>query len=206
MKSIDASAVSRSIALALDKGSARVGSYVNTSAPPLQFHLHDMIEWMEIIPATAATVRGATPEMEVLMFSDSIRERFERHIERVASGCWEWQTSLSSGYGVFNINQRIHVAHRVAWMLYRGDIPDGLCVLHRCDNRRCVNPDHLFLGTRADNTADMLMKGREARGSRMPNAILTADDIPTIRQLWESGMKSAEIAALFGVARQTINS
>jgi hypothetical protein len=74
--------------------------------------------------------------------------------------CWVWTKSTSHGYGAFGIERRVHKAHRVAFQWMVGPIPEGLCVLHRCDNRPCVRPDHLFLGTRPDNTADMMAKGR----------------------------------------------
>lgn len=77
------------------------------------------------------------------------------------SGCREWQGSLgSNGYGQVYYRGRQHKAHRVSWIESHGTIPAGLCVLHRCDNRRCINPEHLFLGTVADNARDMMEKGR----------------------------------------------
>jgi hypothetical protein len=78
--------------------------------------------------------------------------------------CWEWQASKNChGYGRFNLEGRAHGArgaHVVAWMLTHGPVPDGLCVLHRCDNPGCVNPNHLFLGTHTDNMRDMVNKNR----------------------------------------------
>ncbi len=80
------------------------------------------------------------------------------------SGCIEWQgPRIKFGYGQISYDGRVMGAHRVAWILAGRDLPDDLCVLHKCDNPPCVNPDHLFLGTKADNNADRLAKGRYSR-------------------------------------------
>ena len=91
--------------------------------------------------------------------------------ERVAVGtadqCWEWSGSrFRTGYGRLKIDGKTTSAHRLSWMLHNGPIPDGTCVCHRCDNPPCVNPEHLFLGTKADNNLDRDAKGRTARGDR----------------------------------------
>lgn len=76
-------------------------------------------------------------------------------------GCWEWiGTITNEGYGVFGAEGGFSSAHRFSWKIHYGDIPDGLLVLHKCDNRRCVNPEHLFLGTQSDNMRDKIAKGR----------------------------------------------
>jgi hypothetical protein len=92
----------------------------------------------------------------------SVEERFGAFIEPSESGCWIWTRGLThNGYGAFLVKRNPHArAHRWAWMLFRGPIPIGLFVLHKCDVRRCVNPDHLFLGTARDNTTDAINKGR----------------------------------------------
>lgn len=99
-------------------------------------------------------------------------ERFERHtIPEPNSGCLLWTGVVSSnGYGTFRIGPSgpSTSAHRAAWILRHGSIARGLCVLHRCDVRSCVNTEHLFLGTNADNSTDMARKGRGVRGSMPP--------------------------------------
>lgn len=92
-----------------------------------------------------------------------IADRFWSKVD-TDGDCWEWQAAKNpKGYGFFGLGRRGDghaLAHRVAYELTTGSIPDGLCVLHKCDNPGCVRPDHLWLGTRADNNRDMIGKGR----------------------------------------------
>ena len=97
----------------------------------------------------------------------SLARRFASHTTQAASGCVLWTACKNRrGYGYFRVYGKLRIASRVAWELANGTIPDEMCVLHHCDNPSCVNPAHLFLGTKADNGADMVAKGRQARGDR----------------------------------------
>jgi hypothetical protein len=90
-------------------------------------------------------------------------ERFWLRVNKNGDDCWTWTGFKNElGYGLFSLDHKHVKAHRVSWMVANGKIPDGLCVLHSCDNPICVNPSHLFLGTMKDNTQDMLAKGRQS--------------------------------------------
>lgn len=97
-----------------------------------------------------------------------LKDRWAAKVDfRGPNDCWEWQASISSGgYGHIGDDYcgRLLTAHRVAWQIYHGNIPEKMYVLHSCDNTLCVNPAHLFLGTQTDNMHDMVQKGRHRRG------------------------------------------
>jgi len=103
-------------------------------------------------------------------------------------GCWNWTGTITDqGYGRMRLNGRVVQATRVIWELVNGPVPTGLFICHHCDNRRCVNPDHLFLGTQDDNMKDMAAKGRSCRGTKHFGAKLTDEDIIIIRQRYRNG-------------------
>ena len=80
-----------------------------------------------------------------------------------ATGCWEWSGCVTKkGYGLMTRKNKNHYIHRYVWEVVNGPIPEGLCICHHCDNRKCGNPEHLFLGTSKDNTQDMMKKGRNS--------------------------------------------
>jgi hypothetical protein len=134
-----------------------------------------------------------------------LRERLERSIMPLAEcGCWIWMNHLDeTGYGTFRCGHITFRAHRVSWMEFRGTIPPGKRVLHTCDIRCCVNPDHLFLGTQKDNMDDMRRKGRAASfvGEKNPRAKITAAQAAEIRQ---SDMPTAQLCELYGLKKSMI--
>lgn len=119
--------------------------------------------------------------------------------------CWRWRGSTAwNGYGVVGFQGRQQKAHRVAWQLTRGPIPQGMRVLHRCDNPSCCNPDHLFLGTQLDNIADREAKGR---GAKPPSRRkLTRDEVAEMRRLYAAlPISQAQLAEQFGVSRGNVS-
>ena len=123
--------------------------------------------------------------------------------------CWVWLAGCTSGYGYFYLRNpyRQIGAHRLSWQLAMGPIPDELWVLHHCDNRKCVNPGHLFLGTNLDNIADRTRKGRGYMrpGAAHPRAKLAEQDVISIRQQYALGSTSyRKLAAIFNVSERTV--
>lgn len=133
-------------------------------------------------------------------------DRFFRFVEpELNSGCWLWSGATTFGYGRFNIgNRKSTLAHRVAWKLAGREIPQGLCLCHRCDVRTCVNPDHLFLGTQADNMADRQAKGRTPRGTAHGQAKLNPEKVREIRRTRALGATIVALAEGHGVARRSV--
>ena len=138
----------------------------------------------------------------------TVREKFlAKACRDVVSGCWLWQGLVRpDGYGNAHFERKRQGAHRVAWKLFRGEIGPGLVVCHKCDVRACVNPEHLFLGTIADNVEDMNQKGRSPRGEKQGSAKLTADQVSRIKvMLAEDRLYIIEIALEFGVSPTAIH-
>lgn len=165
-------------------------------------------------------------------------EAIKRFTEKFHKGeqndCWNWLAGkVRDGYGFFSVNGNLHKAHRVSWVIYRGDIPEGMSVLHHCDNRACINPNHLYLGTHQDNMRDMVRRGRSLSGDKNPshlhpdrrarglaitknrkntvgernaNSKLTWDSVREIRALYGSGnITQVQLSKKYNVAQTVIS-
>ncbi len=159
------------------------------------------------------------------MTEATLEARFWAKVAKAPTGCWEWQAATDRhGYGFIGLGVRAvgtGRAHRVSYVLAYGSVPKGMCVLHRCDNPPCVNPVHLFLGSRADNMRDMKAKGRAASGERngsrtQPGAIRRGEQLPQtkisdaeVRQarlLWETGKwRQSHLAEKYRISQSNIS-
>jgi hypothetical protein len=136
-------------------------------------------------------------------------ELFWRKVRKTCN-CWVWMGARTNkNYGHMNHNGAHVYAHRFSWELHKGAIPAGLVVCHKCDNRRCVKPDHLFLGTHQENNADMWAKGRgvggKIKGTQHPHAKLTDDKVKIILAKYKEGATQLSIAYEFGVCQTNIS-
>ena len=137
--------------------------------------------------------------MKKLTRNQKIRFHESYEINR-ETGCWEWTgTKYPTGYGRFSAGVLMS-AHRVSFELFIGKIRPGFYVCHRCDNRVCVNPRHLFQATQKDNIADMYYKGRDAYTTGARKAKVSKQDKIQIGRLWKKGRKLREIAEIFGIS------
>jgi len=135
---------------------------------------------------------------------ETLRERLESKLVPGANGCLEFTGFRNrGGYGLISVGERMSYAHRAAWMLANGEIPDGLHVLHRCDNPSCSNADHLFLGTHADNMADKVQKGRQSRAGS-GNRVVDSDIAHFMFILAVEGHYQRAIAKRLGIHYMTV--
>lgn len=151
------------------------------------------------------------------MFSHPIlSEKIAPRIDQNSNGCWEWTGAKSDrGYGHLMMDRKTFYVHRLVYEMAVGPIPEGFQVCHRCDNRICCRPEHLFTGTNQDNIDDMVRKGRSTRGrktkpefirrgERNPATKFTDDQIQSMRELVAAGVKQKDIAILFSASRALV--
>lgn len=121
-------------------------------------------------------------------------------------GCFECTSHVVNrgGYTEYHFNNRKYLLHRYVYEECFGEIPEGMIVRHKCDNRLCINPEHLELGTHQDNMKDMVNRDRQCRGEKSPFAKLSEKDIPDIRILLQNGVTQSEIALKYNVSRTTV--
>lgn len=133
-----------------------------------------------------------------------VAPRFWKQVQK-ENDCWLWTGARSGTYGHMRVSGKWDLVHRISWKLHNGDVPFGMWVLHRCDIRLCVRPDHLFLGTAQDNNDDMRAKGRSVScvGEKNAQAKLTAQQVLSIRARGNTEPQN-KIAQEFGVSRVAI--
>lgn len=141
---------------------------------------------------------------------ETITEKLKRLTSIEEDGCWMFLGPWNSfGYGHLSYDGQIFRAHRISYELHCGPVPEGKMVLHKCDHRYCVNPEHLFIGTAQDNVTDMVNKSRDIFGENFGEnngqAKLTEDEVLQIKRLLASGYHSqSEIGDMFGVSRGAV--
>lgn len=137
---------------------------------------------------------GESPESKLLFYGWNV----------APSGCWEWLGPRSHEYGALRAGGATWLAHRLSYTVYVGPIPDGDVICHRCDNPICINPEHLFTGSQADNLHDMHNKGRGVRGVKQHAHVVTEGDVRAIREAREQGIPATVLALRYGVHKRQI--
>lgn len=131
----------------------------------------------------------------------SLEDRLRLDYAVDSNECWVWTGTTTRGYGTVNWKGFDGYAHRAAYLVWVGEIPEGLLVRHKCDNRPCINPAHLELGTHEDNMEDAVSRGRTNKGSSNPQAKLNEEIVLEMRRQYSEGVSQAEIGRAFGVSQ-----
>jgi len=140
---------------------------------------------------------------------NNIQEKLKYYSKINENGCWEWQRAkIHNGYGRVYVKHKNkdELTHRASWEAFVGEIKEGMQINHKCHNRACINPDHLYLGTQKENVRDMLLAGRGnvPKGSDCINSKLTEDKVKLIKKMLNEGKRSCDIAIQFNISRSTI--
>ena len=138
--------------------------------------------------------------------ASSLSFNFWKHVV-ISPGCWDWKASTDKGgYAVMSHRHKTMRAHRSSWLLHHGEIPEGLIIRHRCDNPTCTNPRHLETGSVADNSQDMIERGRSLFGSKNHKAKITEVDVLKIREMYANSEDSQrDIAKHFGINDRSVS-
>lgn len=149
---------------------------------------------------------GNKERVRLARYESSSLDRFVTKFEiDPITGCWNWVAGLSDdGYGQFTYDGKTITAHRWAWQHFVSDIPKGMHLCHVCDNRRCVNFDHLFIGTNLDNMRDKAAKGRSTKGENSHLSKLKEQDVLAIRALHKEGYILHALAKIYNIQHSTI--
>lgn len=150
-----------------------------------------------------AAYKKGLPPLTASKVSKPLKERLLAKVEKVESGCWMFRGNLDkNGYGVIWVDRKKAFAHRMAFSVFCEPIQKGDVICHKCDVPACINPAHLFKGTRLDNNRDKVAKGRQFRGGTHPRSKLTEDDVGRILSMRH--MTGKAVAGIFGVNQSTI--
>ena len=149
---------------------------------------------------------GDVEAVSVIIGDD--KARLKSHVIILDSGCWQWVGSQWNGYGKVSLKGKNEQAHRASWMVFNGSIGDSLQVNHKCHNRACINPDHLYLGTQNQNMEDMRGAGREnkAFGEGNGNSFLVESDVIEIKKMIADGFSYRVISEKFNTCITNIGS
>lgn len=141
-------------------------------------------------------------------YHERLKLKIKINIKVSENGCWIWKGRVrKDGYGESSYRKNKHSkVHHISFLTFKGPIGNGLWVLHKCHIRSCCNPDHLYLGTRLDNSRDMVESGRSNKGRDRPLAKLDEDKVKYCRFMHEFGVSNKQLANFFGVCSQTMHS
>lgn len=147
------------------------------------------------------------PERTKEYLLEILKESYTSHVVK-QKGCWDWSGSFDKdGYGQISCCRELKIckAHRASWIIHRGPIPEGLSVLHKCDNKKCTNCDHLFLGTTFENSRDLVYKDKQLKGENNGAAKLCDEQVREIKKDLQHGVSGSYLGRKYGISKTTIS-